>query len=122
VLALETAPHGLPEVREAYRKRRQRFCDQMNAIEGLAAAPPSGGMFVMLDIRRSGLSSREFAMGLVRTHGVATLPADGFGDSAAGFLRINLGAPDSLLDEAARRIGLFTQENARSAPLRAVRM
>lgn len=58
----------------------------------------------MLDVRATGLSAYDFAVGLVRETGVATLPTDSFGPSAAGFLRLSLGLADDRLDKAARRI------------------
>jgi arginine:pyruvate transaminase len=107
IVALETAPHGVPEMKAAYLERRRRFCDRLDQIPGMTCHRPEGGMFVMLDIRATGLSAYDFAMGLVREQAVAVLPADGFGPSAAGYLRINLGAPDHDLDEAATRISSF---------------
>jgi arginine:pyruvate transaminase len=115
VVALDSFPDGLPDLKAAYAQRRDRFCDQLNAVPGLSCRRPDGGMFVMLDVRATKLSAYDFAMGLVKEHGVATLPADGFGDSAIGYLRINLGAADALIDEAAIRIARYATSLAESA-------
>ena len=61
-------------------------------------------MFVMLDIRSLDLDSTEFAMGLLERQGVAILPADGFGASASGHLRLGLVASLDTLDLACTRI------------------
>ena len=66
----------------------------------------------MLDIRATGMAAYDFAKGLVLEEGVATLPADDFGESAAGYLRINLGARDELIDEAAIRIARYAKNLA----------
>jgi arginine:pyruvate transaminase len=107
VVALDTFPDGLPDLKAAYAKRRERLCEQLNAVPGLSCRQPDGGMFVMLDVRATKRSAYDFAMGLVKEQGVATLPADGFGESAAGYLRINLGVSDALIDEAAIRIARY---------------
>lgn len=110
VAALEEFPDGLPELQAAYRRRRDRLCDRLEAVPLLSCHRPDGGMFVMLDARATGLSAYDFAKGLVLAEGVAILPADGFGESAAGYLRINLGVQDTEIDEAASRIARYTQK------------
>jgi arginine:pyruvate transaminase len=69
-------------------------------------------MFVLLDIRATGLDAGQFAQGLLESERVAVLPCDGFGASAEGHLRISLGAPDTRLAEAGERIIRFAQRLA----------
>jgi len=66
-------------------------------------------MFVLLDIRPSGLSAQQFALQLLEREQVAVLPCDNFGPSAVGHLRIALSAPDARLAEAGRRIVRFAR-------------
>ncbi len=110
--ALAAFASDLPEaaiMNDTYRRRAARL------VEGLAAAPacralvPEGGMFVLLDIRATGLSSKEFAGRLLEREAVATLPCDGFGPSVAGHLRLSLTVPEASLDEAGRRIVRFAR-------------
>lgn len=109
VVALEQFPHGLPELQTAYRRRRDRLCDRIETVPMLSCHRPEGGMFVMLDARATGLSAYDFARGLVLEEGVAILPADAFGDSATGHLRISLGIADSEIDEAALRLSRYAE-------------
>jgi arginine:pyruvate transaminase len=69
-------------------------------------------MFVLLDVRGSGLAAEAFALRLLEREGIAVLPCDGFGPSAAGHLRIALSAPEPRLEEAGRRIVRFARELA----------
>ena len=69
-------------------------------------------MFVLLDIRATGLRAQAFARGLLDSERVAVLPCDGFGASAAGHLRIALSAPDERLGDAGDRIVRFAQRLA----------
>lgn len=107
--ALERFPHGVPELQAAYRRRRDRLCDGMESAPLLCCHRPEGGMFVMLDVRATGLSAYDFASGLVLEEGVAILPADDFGDSATGCLRINLGVAEAEIDEAALRLSRYAE-------------
>jgi arginine:pyruvate transaminase len=97
----------LPEVaalHEDYRRRAALMFGILAAAPNCRVAAPEGGMFVLLDIRASGLGSEEFAERLLEREGVAVLPADGFGPSAAGHLRISLTVGDDRLKEAGERI------------------
>jgi arginine:pyruvate transaminase len=113
--ALVALSRDLPEVaalREAYRARAGLLSALLREAPGCRAVPPEGGMFVLLDVRGSGLSAADFALRLLEREGVAVLPCDGFGPSAAGHLRIALSAPEPRLEEAGRRIVRFARELA----------
>jgi arginine:pyruvate transaminase len=95
----------LPEVacmREAYRQRRDRVCAVLEGCPGVQAHRPAGGMFVMLDIRATGLSAQAFAQRLLDEEGVALLPGDAFGPSAAGHVRLGLVLDAEVLEQVCR--------------------
>jgi arginine:pyruvate transaminase len=103
----------LPEVaalREAYRNRAGLLSRILAQAPNCRLTPPEGGMFVLLDVRGTGLGSEEFARALLGRQNVAVLPCDGFGPSAAGHLRISLTAPEPRLVEAGGRIVRFARE------------
>ena len=111
--ALAALAGELPEVaalREDYRRRAGLFSRILGDAPNCRATPPEGGMFVLLDIRATGLGAQDFARALLHRENVAVLPCDGFGPSAAGHLRISLTAPDPRLEEAGRRIVRFARE------------
>jgi len=113
--ALAALSADLPEVaalHEDYRRRAALLCPLLAEAPDCRVVTPEGGMFVLLDIRGTGLGSEDFARGLLDAERVAVLPCDGFGASAAGYLRISLGAPDARLEEAGNRIVRFAQRLA----------
>jgi arginine:pyruvate transaminase len=102
----------LPEVaalREAYQYRASLLSEILAKAPRCRLTPPEGGMFVLLDIRGTGLGSEDFARALLEQENLAVLPCDGFGPSAAGHLRISLTAPEPRLAEAGRRIVRFAR-------------
>ncbi|HEY4470028.1 MAG TPA: pyridoxal phosphate-dependent aminotransferase [Stellaceae bacterium] len=102
----------LPEVaglREDYRSRAALMSDLLARAPGCRVIPPEGGMFVLLDVRGTGLGAADFARRLLDSERVAVLPCDGFGPSAAGHLRIALSAPEARLRDAADRILRFAR-------------
>ena len=111
--ALAALGAELPEVnalREAYRRRASLLSGILADAPNCRAIPPEGGMFVLFDVRGSGLGAEAFARELVVRENVALLPCDGFGPSAGGHLRIALTAPEPRLEEAGRRIVRFARK------------
>jgi arginine:pyruvate transaminase len=105
--ALAALTADLPEVpalREDYRRRASLLAGMLATAPGCRITPPEGGMFLLLDIRGTGLGAASFARALLEQEGVATFPGDGFGPSGAGHIRISLAAPDGQLVEAGKRI------------------
>jgi len=113
--ALAALARELPEVaaiREAYRHRAELLSAILAAAPRCKVIPPEGGMFVLLDVRGTGLTSEEFASTLLEKEGVAVLPCDGFGASAVGHLRLSLTSKDARLKEAGERIVRFARQLA----------
>jgi arginine:pyruvate transaminase len=104
--ALAALGSELPEVaalRKAYSQRAQLLSRILTDAPNCCVIPPEGGMFVLLNVRATGLGAEEFARGLLEREDVALLPCDGFGPSAVGHLRIALTAPEPRLEDAGRR-------------------
>jgi arginine:pyruvate transaminase len=113
--ALAALRGELPEVtalREAYRRRAAMLSRMLADAPNCRPIPPEGGMFVLFDVRGSGLDAEDFARELLIREDVALLPCDGFGPSAVGYLRIALTAPEPRLEEAGRRIVRFARQLA----------
>lgn len=99
--------HDLPQVRQmrdTYRERRDRVCASLADCPGIGVHRPDGGMFVMVDIRATGLGAQAFAERLLEEHGVSVLAGDAFGPSAAGHLRLGLVLDSERLEQACERI------------------
>ncbi|QEY61342.1 aminotransferase class I/II-fold pyridoxal phosphate-dependent enzyme [Metapseudomonas lalkuanensis] len=95
------------EMRELYRRRRDLVVDALQNCAPLKVLKPEAGMFVLLDVRGSGLSSLEFAWQLFRETGVAVLDAAAFGPAASGFVRISYSLGEEQLADACARIRRF---------------
>src|SRR6266478_5617946 len=110
--ALIALQRELPEVaalHDQYRARASLLTTILREAPGCRVVPPEGGMFVLLDIRGTGLEAGEFARRLLARERVAVLPCDGFGASAKGHLRIALSAPEPRLRDAGERIVRFAR-------------
>lgn len=108
--ALAAVTSSCPEVaamRSVYADRATRLRNALLGAAGCDVLAPQGGMFLLMDVRGTGLSAKAFAAKLLERGGVALLPCEEFGASAAGHVRISLGAPPDVLMQAGERIGAF---------------
>ncbi len=91
-------------MRKLYAGRALALIEGLGGSNLVSARRPEGGMFVMVDIRKTGLSGTDFAFRLLRKKQVVTMPGESFGTSAAGHLRVALTVDEVQMREAARRI------------------
>ncbi len=107
--ALKHSGDAMVEMREIYRRRRDLLLAELESIPELRCLKPDAGMFLMVDVRDTGLEASEFVRQLFRYAGVSVLDATAFGASAKGFVRISYTIEESDLKEACRRIGRFVE-------------
>jgi aspartate/methionine/tyrosine aminotransferase len=104
VEALTASRGEMDRMRDIYRARRDLVFDALAQVPELRVMRPEAGMFLLLDIRGTGLTSTEFAWGLFREVGVSVLDATAFGRSAAGFVRLSYTLGEEALAEGCARI------------------
>ena len=112
--ALDRGPAFEAEVSAPFRRRHAA----MNALfqaRGLSVVPSSATMYLMLDIRPTGLSGDDFADQLLDEHLIAVMPGESFGAAAAGHVRVALTVEDAALEQAAHAIADFYMDRTRSA-------
>ena len=91
-------------VAEPFLRRRgivQNLVENQNVAQ---LVPAQGAMYVMLDIRATGMSGKDFANGLLDEELIAVMPGESFGQAAAGHLRIALTVDDDRLEDAIVRL------------------
>jgi len=94
-------------MRASYIRRADLILDHMSGHGTLKPMRPEAGMFLLIDVRATGLDGEAFAARLLDEKQVAVMPGSSFGDQAAGFIRLSLTVADEVLSEAADRIATF---------------
>jgi arginine:pyruvate transaminase len=105
--ALGQGPEFEARIAEPFRRRRALALEVLAGARGVRPVPPRGAMFVMLDIRATGLSGEAFAARLLEAERIAVMPGESFGAAAAGHVRVALTLPDDRLADALSRIACF---------------
>lgn len=108
--ALSSDLPEVPRMRDEYRARRDAVVQAVSDAPGVKAIVPQAGMFVMLDIKATGLGAQEFARRLYDEQRVSVLCGDAFGQQTLGCVRVGLVEPVEVLAEACRRIALLAHE------------
>jgi aminotransferase len=108
---VEAMDHGdvdVAHMRGEYRRRRDFLVPALNAA-GLKTLLPKGAFYLFPDIRSTGLTDEEFALGLLKEFKVACVPGSAFGRYGAGFVRMSYATSMEKLKEAAVRIAGFVE-------------
>ncbi|MEL7150343.1 MAG: pyridoxal phosphate-dependent aminotransferase [Pseudomonadota bacterium] len=113
--ALNQGPDLEDRVSAPFRRRHARAERQL-ADKGLSVVPSTASMYLMADIRPTGLSGEAFAHSLLDTHRIAVMPGESFGSAAAGHVRIALTVEDDRLFDALDTLaGFYTTFKERAA-------
>jgi arginine:pyruvate transaminase len=109
VAALNVAGAAESRVREYCALRREILLAGLAGIRGLECFVPDAGMFLLLDVRGTGLSGYDFMCELYRTERVSVLDGGAFGSDTAGFVRVCFATDEELLRRATLRIRRFVE-------------
>jgi len=112
--ALSQGPEIEREIAAPFRRRRA-MAQQMLAAQNTVSLIPSGGaMYLMLDMRATGLSGDAFAEALLDQEHIAVMPGESFGDAARGHVRVAMTVQDDRFREALWRILRFAEQLCRA--------
>ena len=112
--ALEAIVGGEADVERMlaeYDRRRRLIVDGLNAI-GLRTFEPRGAFYAFPEVTSTtGLTSEEFAQGLLAEERVAVIPGSAFGPSGEGHVRACYATSYERLEDAVGRIGRFVERH-----------
>ena len=98
--ALNQGPAFEEDIAAPFRRRRalgQKILEHQSSV-GLI--PAQGAMYLMLDIRATGMSGEAFAYALLEAHHIAVMPGESFGAAAAGHIRVAMTIEDGAFVQA----------------------
>jgi aminotransferase len=109
--ALEALKNGWDNVlrmREQYHRRRDVIVRRLNE-SGLPCHLPRGSFYAFPDVSPTGLSEKDFSVGLLQHHKVAVVPGLAFGENGRGHVRACFATAYDQVIEACDRIDRFVQ-------------
>ena len=98
------------EVAAPFRRRRRIALDLVAQQNLVRVVPCSGAMYLMMDMRATGLSGEAFAHALLDAHQIAVMPGESFGQAAAGHIRVAMTVADDQFSKAIAVLLSFAAE------------
>lgn len=109
VFAIEQGTDFEEEIAAPFRRRREIAYDILSRQNTIGLIPAQGAMYVMLDMRATGMSGLDFAYALLDTHHIAVMPGESFGDAAAGHIRVAMTIDDATFGAALETLCTFAE-------------
>ena len=112
VFALSQGPEFEDDIAAPFRRRRALAQNVLAAQNTVGLIPAQGAMYLMLDIRATGLSGDDFANALLDEHHIAVMPGESFGTAAAGHVRVAMTIDDHAFEAALQTLCRFAEQLA----------
>ncbi|MEL7100462.1 MAG: pyridoxal phosphate-dependent aminotransferase [Pseudomonadota bacterium] len=111
VFALNQGAAFEAEVGAPFARRRAIATRVLAGQNAVRLIPAQGAMYIMLDIRATGLTGDAFANALLDQHHVAVMPGESFGQAAAGHIRVAMTIDDDAFEGALQTLVRFAQSH-----------
>ena len=96
-----------------FKRRRDLIVNGLNRIPGIRCNNPKGAFYVFPNVEGTGMTSRQFADGLLQEGGVACLAGEAFGEYGTGYVRFSFANSAENLKKALGRIEGFMKSKKR---------
>ncbi|GFE51692.1 aminotransferase [Roseobacter cerasinus] len=104
VFALNLGEAFEADIAAPFRRRRAIARNVMARQNTLSLIPSQGAMYLMLDVRATGLTGEAFAYDLLEQHHIAVMPGESFGAAAAGHIRVAMTIEDDAFARALKTL------------------
>lgn len=97
------------QMRAGFESRRNVLIEGINSIDKLSVRSPKGTFYAMVNIKKTGMKSEEFAYALLEKEQVAVVPGITYGDACEGYIRIAFTMNEDRIIEGIGRIRRFIE-------------
>ena len=94
---------------DIFRRRRDLLVKGIQGIAGLSCNAPEATFYLMVNISKTGMTSEQFAVELLKAVHVALVPGIAYGNSCDKFVRIAFTLEEDKISEGIRRIAKFME-------------
>ena len=101
---------------ERFRRARDFLVRELQAIDGIEVAVPTGTMYAFFRVRGVG-DSLEFCKSLVRDVGLGLAPGSAFGADGEGFVRWCFASSEERLADGIERLRRALVHHSGTAPI-----
>lgn len=108
--ALEALLHGKEDIKHMngqYTLRRNAMLECISNMPLISCNRPDGAFYIFANIKQTGISSCEFAEGLLKEEGVVVAPGSAFGTEGEGYIRLSYATSLDNIYEGMKRMKDF---------------
>jgi aspartate/methionine/tyrosine aminotransferase len=109
ITALSVAADAERRIRDYCDLRRGQLVAGLAGIPRIRSVVPAAGMFMLVDVRDTGMSGYEFMRALYESERVSVMDGAAFGRETAGFVRVCFATDTAEIDSACERIRRFCE-------------
>ena len=109
VEAIQNGDEAAAQMCEGFRRRCEYMTGALNSMKGIRCENSKGTFYLFVDIRETGMTSEEFAYGLLEKEQVAVVPGNAVDACGEGYIRIACTVDVPVLEQAAARIRRFVE-------------
>ncbi len=111
-IALENSDELESEICGIFERRCKAMSGELAKAKNLIVAQPVSTFYLFIDIRKTNLSSEEFAYKLLEQKHIAVVPGNAFNKAGEGYIRIACTLDEKKLVAAAKEIAAFADAQA----------
>jgi aspartate/methionine/tyrosine aminotransferase len=108
--ALKGKQEPIIKMVDEFRKRRDIIVEGLNSLPGVTCLKPRGAFYVFPNIKKTGLTSEEFAELMLTQAGVALAPGPIFGEYAEGYVRLCYANSIETINKAIERMKVVLEK------------
>lgn len=94
-----------PQILGEYKKRVMYAYERISKIKNMSVMTPRGSIYLLVNIKATGLSCEEVADKMLEEAHVLVLPGNAFGACGEGYIRLAMTVSIEKMEEAFNRIG-----------------
>jgi len=116
ITALAIAPEAEQRARDYCGVRQRRFAAGLEGLPQLRLIEPEAGMFMLIDVRGTGLTGAGFVRALYAAQQVSVMDGAAFGAATAACVRVCFATDEATIDAACERIRRFCLSRRAPSP------
>jgi len=100
ITALREEDGSIERMRQAFKERRDFLVDGINRLEHFSCKKPEGAFYIFVNIKKTGMTSKELVDLAADKYRLFTLPGTAFGSTGEGYIRLSYAKSMDVLKRA----------------------
>lgn len=104
VTALQDEDGSIERMRAAFKERRDYLVEEIGKMKHFSCKKPEGAFYIFLNIKKTGMSARDFCNFALEKVRLAMVPGTAFGPGGEGYVRLSYAYSTETLHEAVAKL------------------